>query len=146
MLNQCPKCGAELPQDEQCRDRFERCLIMDYEHPDTYGAVHHLIVACYMLQHNAYSRQGWLGARALIVQAIQDGASPRKLREQNRRRLNSGRRDWKITGGEKIAEVNGITWTRTIADVRLDTAENYRADARLWAASVLADTEAIPGV
>jgi hypothetical protein len=40
-----------------------------------------------------------------------------------------------------MAGLDGIIWTRTIADVRLDSAEAYREDVLRWAESVLADTE-----
>jgi len=141
MSSKCPKCGAEFPLEEQCRERFERCLAKDYEEPSTYGTVHHLTVACYMLQHNAYSREGWLEARKMVAQAIEQGITPTALRKQNRRRFDSAHRQWRLLRGAKLPEVDTIAWTRTIADVRLDTAEVYCADVELWAASVLADTQ-----
>jgi hypothetical protein len=143
MATHCPKCGATFPTNEQCRDRFELCLSKDFVHSASYGAVHHLIVACYMLQHNEYSREGWLDARAFVAQAIQHSVSPMVLRRQSRQRLDSGQRQWKITRGAKISEVDRTVWTRTIADVRLDTSETYCADANGWASSVLSDTEPI---
>lgn len=137
----CPQCGAELPPDQTCRALFERCLVKDYEQPATYGAVHHLVVACYMLQHNEYSRRAWLGARQLVAQVIREGASPARLLQKMQPHLNSNTRTWKIVGEPKIAEVEAIVWTRTIADMRLDSAESYVADAHGWANSILADTE-----
>jgi hypothetical protein len=136
----CPLCGAEFPAGEQCRERFDQCLAKEFENPTTYGAVHHLTVASYMLQHNAYSRQGWLGTRELLVQFIREGKTPTQVRAQNRRKLDSQHRKWSITKGEKIS-TEGWVWTRTIAGVRLDTPERYCADVELWAKSVLADTE-----
>jgi hypothetical protein len=136
----CPLCGAEFPAGEQCRDRFDLCLAKELENPATYGAVHHLTVACYMLQHNAYSRQGWLGTRELLVQFIEQDKTPAEVRAQNRRKLDSHQRKWSITKGERIS-TEGLTWTRTIAAVRLDNPDTYCADVELWAKSVLADTE-----
>lgn len=78
-----------------------------------------------------------------MAQAIQHGISPPVQRKQNRQRFDSGQRQWKFTRGTKISEVDRIVWTRTIADVRLDTAEAYCVDAKRWASSVLADTESI---
>jgi hypothetical protein len=141
----CRQCGAELSPGETCRERFERCLAHDYERPGTYGLVHHLVVACYMLQHNGYSRPAWLAARQMVAQAVGQGLPPATLRAQNRRRLDSGRRSWRVTRGEKMAGVEAISWSRTIADVRLETAEAYQADVRAWAESVLADTEELVG-
>jgi hypothetical protein len=137
----CPQCGAELPSGETCRQRFERCLTLDYEHPETYGAVHHLVVACYMLQHNQYSRRGWLEARTLVDDAIRHGVTPADIRKRNRRSYDSGQRQWSITSGEKMTGVDGITWSRTIADVRMDSAEAYKQDVLRWAESVLSDSQ-----
>jgi len=39
--------------------------------------------------------------------------------------------------------VAAIAWSRTIADARLSTAEQYCADVRAWAESVLADSAAL---
>ena len=139
----CPKCGAVYPSGEQCRDRFDACLVKDFEQPTSYYAAHHLIVTCYMLQHNEYSREGWLWARDLLARFVHDGLTPAAARERNRSMLDSGRRAWSMTIGEKLAQVDAIAWTRTIADVRLDTAEHYCADAERWARSLLADTDAM---
>jgi hypothetical protein len=40
-------------------------------------------------------------------------------------------------------QVRDIVWTRTSAELRIDTAEHYCADVRDWAIAVLADTEAL---
>jgi hypothetical protein len=141
MSQQCPQCGAEFPSDEQCHGRFDLCLAMEFENPGTFGAAHFLTVACYMLQHNAYSRDAWLEAREMIAQFIQDGVTPTEMRKQNRSRLDSRHRRWSIIKGTELSEFDTIVWTRTIADVRLDDPETYCADVRLWAASILADTE-----
>jgi hypothetical protein len=120
------------------------CLAKEFENPTTYGAVHHLTVACYMLQHNEYSREGWLGTRHLLAQFINEGKTPAEVRQQNRHKLDSGQRKWRVTKGAKIS-TDGINWTRTIADVRLDNPKVYCADIELWAKSVLADTEKMVG-
>ena len=73
MTGPCPLCHAEYPSGETCQERFERCLALEFENPGTYGAVHHLTVACYMLQHNRYSREGWLQARALLAEFVKQG-------------------------------------------------------------------------
>lgn len=142
-MNPCPVCGAEFSGEESCRTRFERCLALDYAHISTYGAVHHLVVACYMLQHNEYTRPAWLGARALVAQAIEGNVPPQDLRRQNRARLDSGQRAWKITRGEKMPGVDAIVWSRSVAHVRLETPEAYCIDVREWARSVLDDTESL---
>ena len=141
MVTTCPQCGAILASGEACIDRFNAAQIQEVENPDSYYAVHHLSVPCYMLQHNAYSRRGWLAARQLLHQFIYEGLTPIQARRQSRRTMDSGQGTWSLTKGDKLTQVDDIIWTRTIADVRIDTAEHYCADVRDWAIAVLADTE-----
>ena len=146
--NICPECGAAPAPGESCEERFHRCLALEYEDWAGYGAVHHLTVPAYMLQHpSRYSREGWLEARRLLA-AFLAGESPAEVRKRNRARLEGGRRPWRMSGGEGIARPAGVTWSRTIADVRLDDPAAYRADVAAWARAVLAETEgweALPG-
>jgi hypothetical protein len=143
MAAKCPQCGAILASDEACSDRFTTTQIKEVENPSTYYAVHYLSVPCYMLQHNAYSLAGWLAVRQLLYQFVYEGLTPAEARRQNRTTWDSGRRKWSLTRGTKLDQVGDIVWTRTIADVRFDTALHYCADVRDWAIAVLADTEAL---
>jgi hypothetical protein len=141
MTPNCPQCGAATLPGETCHGRFGLCLALEYQNPAAFGAVHHLMVLCYMLQHNAYSREAWLEARNMLAQFVQEGVTPAEIRRQNRARLDSGRRAGSITKEAKLTEVNAIQWTRTIADVRLDNPDSYCADVVQWATAVLTDTE-----
>ncbi len=140
-MSKCPKCGAEYPPDDSCQNRFNQCLALEYENPSAYGAVHHLTVTCYMLQHNLYSHKAWLDAREMLRQFVEQGVSPADMRARNRSKVDSGKRKWSITQGDKFSRFAEINWTRTIADVRLDNADNYCTDVERWAAAVLQDTE-----
>ncbi len=139
MSFQCPQCGAEYTLDETCQERFDILMVKEVEFP-AYYAVHHLTVPCYMLQHNVYSREGWIGSRELVRQFVLEGLSPLAARRQNRKKLDSGNRSWSLVKGPKLAGVEGITWRYTIANVRSDTADHYCADVRMWAERVLADS------
>lgn len=141
MAYTCPHCGAVYPDGETCQERFNVSQVKELE-DRAYYAVHQLSVACYMLQHDAYSRQGWLVTRHLLARFLQ-GLNPAEARQRYRRQLDSGNRTWSFTKGPKLAGVETIAWTRTIAEVRLDTAEHYRADVRAWAESILADSQAL---
>lgn len=141
MATTCPQCGATFVSGEACIDRFNDAQIKEVENPASYYAVHHLSVPCYMLQHNAYSRRGWLATRQLLDQFVYKGLTPIQARRQSSRTMDSGQRTWSLTKGDKLTQVDDITWTRTIADVRIDTPEHYCADVRDWAIAVLADTE-----
>lgn len=141
MSLKCPLCGGEFVSVEQCREWFDLCMALEYENPAAYGAVHHLSVACYMLQHNAYSAEVWLEARNMVARFIRDGMTPVQVRRQNRSRFDSEHRNWSVTRGAKLPEFGAIVWSRTIADVRLDDPQTYCKDVILWAEKVLSDTE-----
>ncbi len=59
-------------------------MALEYENPIAWGAVHHLTVTCYMLQHNAYSGDVWLEARKMLAQFIQEGHFEAHLRRMRR--------------------------------------------------------------
>lgn len=136
----CAQCGANHASDETCQQRFEACLALEYENPTTYGAVHLLSVACYMLQHNLYSREGWLETRELVRLTINQEATTADIRKMNRDRLDSGVRKWSVTKGAKLAQFAAIRWARTIADIQLENPEGYVSDVKQWAISVVEDT------
>jgi hypothetical protein len=135
MSLKCPLCGGEFASVEQCRERFDLCMALEYENPAAYGAVHHLSVACYMLEHNAYSAEVWQEARNMLAGFIRDGITPEQVRRQSRSRFDSRHRSWSVTTGAKLPEFDSIVWTRTIAGVRLDDPETYCKDVMLWAES-----------
>ena len=140
----CPQCGAVFTSDETCQDRFNVSQVKEFEQP-AYGAVHNLSVPCYMLQHNAYSRDGWLEARKLLAKFVRDGWTSAMARRQGRVDADSGHRAWSFTKGAKLPGVKKIAWSCTLADVRLDNAEAYCADVGRWAESILADSEQLIG-
>ena len=136
----CSQCRAVFTTDETCQDRFNVSQIKEVEQP-AYYAVHHLSVPCYMLQHNVYSREGWIEVRQLLVKFVYDGWTPAMARRHYRVNADSRHRTWSLTKGAKLPGVENIVWNYTIAAVRLDTAESYCADVRHWAESILADSE-----
>jgi hypothetical protein len=142
----CAQCGAVYPSGGTCQDRFNQCLALEYENPAAYGAVHLLTVACYRLQHNLYSRQGWLESRQLVAQTLRLGSNTDEIRKEYQRRLGSGQRNWSVTKGEKLKEFDLIHWSCTIAEIPLDSPARYVAAVRQWAACILEDTDWIaPG-
>ena len=136
----CLQCGAKLTPDETCSDWFNAAQLFELEHPETYGAVHYLSVPCYLLQHNAYSRLGWLAVYRLLHEFVYDDLHPEQARRRMQRIMASSKRQWSLVKGPRLAGVENITWSFTIAEVRLDTAEHYQADVRAWAQAVLEDS------
>jgi predicted trehalose synthase len=142
MATECPQCGARFESDETCEGWFQATQLIEFEQP-AYYAVHHLSVPAFMLQHNRYSREGWVCTRQLLAQFVGGDLTPGEALRHTRSMLAGGRRTWSFTRGPRLAEVEQIVWTRTVADVRADTPEHYCADVRAWAAAVLVDTAAL---
>lgn len=143
MSLECAWCGARYATPgETCEDRFNLALAREFEDP-AFGMVHHLTVPAYMLQHNRYSHVGWLVTRDLLASFVRGEVDPAGARRQYKAKYSGGERAGSITKGPRFAQFDQITWTRTIADVRFDSAEVYRADVEAWAAAVVADTEAV---
>jgi hypothetical protein len=136
----CPECGAP---ENACKSRFDEFLILEFTDPG-YGAVHHLTVAAYMVQHSSkMSKEGWLFQRGLLREFLIEKKPPAYIRKQNRDVVDSGKRTFKIKSQDGIPIINKSTWTKTILDVRTDDAEVYCADINAWAMAVLEDAEGI---
>jgi hypothetical protein len=136
----CPECGAA---DSACEARFNEFLVLEFTDAG-YGAVHHLTVATYMLQHSSkLTREGWLHMRGLLREFIVENKPPAFVRAQNKDKVDSGKRDFKIKSstGERI--ISKSAWAKTILDVRTDNAEVYCSDVNEWARAVLKGAEAV---
>jgi hypothetical protein len=130
----CSECGAT---DNLCQSHFDEFLILEFT--DTaYGAVHHLTVATYMLQHSSkLTREGWLHERELLREFLIENKSPAFIRKQNKDLVNSGKRKFKIKSKDGVPVINKTTWRKTILDVRAENAEVYCEDVTAWARSAL---------
>ena len=136
----CPECGAT---ETLCKTRFDEFLVLEFTDAG-YGAVHHLTVAAYMLQHSSQlTREGWLHERGLLREFLVENKPPSFIRKQNKDLVDSGKRKFKIKSKDGQRVVNKSTWTRTILDVRTENAEVYCEDINAWARSVLEDAEKI---
>jgi hypothetical protein len=131
----CPECGAE-----NCQACFDEFLVLEFTDAG-YGAVHHLTVTTYMLQHSSkLTREGWLHMRGLLREFLVQNKPPALIRKQNKDLVDSGRRKFKIASKDGQPVVSKTTWTKTILDVRLDNAETYCVDVTEWARSVLMES------
>jgi hypothetical protein len=136
----CPECGAP---DAACEARFNECLALEFSDA-AYGAVHHLTVAAYMVQHSGkLTREGWLYERNLLKEFLVENKPPDFIRKQNRDLVDSGKRAFKIKSMDGKPIIDKITWKETILDIRTNNAEDYCEDVRAWAKSVLEDAQAI---
>lgn len=136
----CPECGA---QDQLCQTRFDEFLILEFTDAG-YGAVHHLTVAAYMVQHSSkMTREGWLFERNLLKEFLVENKSPEFIRKQNKDVVDSGKRKFKIKSKTGTPVVDKTTWAKTILDIRSENADVYCEDINAWARSVLEDAEAL---
>ncbi len=145
MSKVCPECGAALNEESTCQEIFGQLLVWEHENPEERYPVHNLLVLCYHLQHpSLYSPDGLRYAQKLLVEFVENDASPQEVRRRDRGRVDSGRRNWKITArdGSVGAYPNPIHWTLTSADVIARGPDRYADSVREWARSVLVDLRA----
>ena len=136
----CPECGAP---DSACEARFHELLALEFEEAG-YGAVHHLTVATYMVQHSSkLTREGWIYERDLLRGFILDHKSPDLIRKQIKDLVDSGKRKFKITSKDGSPKIARMEWTRTILDVRTENSTAYCADITAWATATLLECEGI---
>ena len=134
----CPECGAP---EALCKTRFDEFLILEFTNAG-YGAVHHLTVATYMVQHSSkLTREGWLHERELLREFLIENKPPAFFRKQNKDLVDSGKRKFKIKSKDGLPVINKTTWRKTILDVRMENAEVYCEDVTAWARSALEDSE-----
>jgi hypothetical protein len=136
----CPECSAP---DNLCQTRFDEFLVLEFTDAG-YGAVHHLTVAAFMVQHSSkMTREGWLHERELLREFLVKKKSPAFIRKQNKDLVDSGKRKFKIKSKTGLPVIDKTTWRRTILDVRSENAEVYCEDITAWARSVLEEAEAL---
>jgi hypothetical protein len=136
----CPECGAT---DNLCQTRFDEFLILEFTDAG-YGAVHHLTVATYMVQHSSnMTREGWLFERGLLREFLVENKPPAYIRQQNRDVVDSGKRKFKIKSRTGVPVIDKTIWKKTIMHVRTENAQVYCEDITAWARSVLEEAEKI---
>lgn len=136
----CPECGAP---DNLCQTRFDEFLVLEFTDVG-YGAVHNLTVATYMLQHSSkLTKEGWLYERELLRAFVIENKSPATIRRQIKNTVDSGRRTFTFKSKTGVPVIDKTIWTKTILDVRTESAETYCDDVRAWARSVLEEAQAV---
>jgi hypothetical protein len=137
-MSNCPDCGAP---DAACHARFDELLALEFTRA-SFGAVHHLTVATFMLQHSSrLTLEGWLYERALLREFLVANKPPALVRRENKNKVDSGKRDFNIKSKTGQPVIGKIPWMKTILDVHTDNADTYCADVKAWARAVLSDSE-----
>lgn len=137
-IQSCPECGAVWHDNTTCQDDFHQVLFWENENPAN-GAVHHLMVASYHIQHpSLYSPEALDYAKQLLEAFLVAGRSPDEVRKRSRTQVNSGQRIWKVKGTPDRHGVHPqpVAWTMTVADVVAGGIENYCANVERWAWSI----------
>jgi hypothetical protein len=139
-MSNCPECGAP---DTLCQTRFDEFLVLEFTDAG-YGAVHHLTVATFMVQHSSrMTREGWMYERDLLREFLVENKPPQLVRKQIKDSVDSGKRTFKFKSKTGVPVIDKTTWTRTILDVRAEDAAIYREDINAWARSVLEAAEGL---
>jgi hypothetical protein len=126
-----------------CQTRFDEFLILEFTDAG-YGAVHHLTVATFMVQHSSkLTREGCMYERELLKEFLIENKSPATIRKQIKDTVDSGKRTFKFKSKTGVPVINKTTWTKTILDVRTGNAEVYCEDINAWAMSVLEDVQGL---
>lgn len=105
------------------------------------GAVHHLMVLCYHIQHpELYSREGLAEGIRLLTDFVDGGLTTEEIRRRNRARVDSANRSWKIKGkpGNQGSFSGPVRWKMTAADVVAGGEQAYIPSVQRWARLTLA--------
>jgi hypothetical protein len=135
----CPECGAVWQSGITCLDHFHQILAWEFEDPGGAGAVHHLSVLCYNLQHpSVYSPDTLTWAKILLGRYVVENITPQQVRAEYKHSLDSGNRRYKITGTAASHGVyaHPVNWTTTIAEVIMGGLEGYCERVEAWSRSV----------
>jgi hypothetical protein len=91
-----------------CEACFHALLAFENEHPAAFGAVHHLTVACYFLQHpRGYRPQVLDMWRNLIADSLNGRVTPRELQRRARRQFEGATR---VRDPRAVLPVGWPTW------------------------------------
>jgi UPF0271 protein len=142
-VRRCAECGAPLKEGQPCSAYFDACMALELTDP-RFGAVHHLTVPAYHLQHpSRVSAAGWLAMWQILHAFVVEGTSPTEMRRKNSAAFAPGNKPFSLKRGNHLALPASFTWTRTIADIRVAEPHEYCADVRHWAAAALVDAQHI---
>ncbi len=144
-INVCPSCGAHWHDNVTCEDHFRQMLAWDFSDAQA-GAVHHLTVLCYHLQHpHLLSQEGLVGQMELLRLSIEEAYSPSELRAYNRPLADNATRKTPISARpDNIgAYKQPIAWSMTCSYVTEIGLEGYPDRVRQWASSVMNTLRAV---
>jgi hypothetical protein len=137
----CPECGGLISQDDSCTLRYQRFLVLEFSDA-RFGAVHHLTVPAYMLQHpGQLSSAGWHAMRQTLSAFLIEGVPPAQMRRHITQSAQTQPQKESLTRGSPFQFPPGFAFTRTILSVDDSAPEAYCRDIEAWARQVLAEVQ-----
>jgi hypothetical protein len=139
-MSSCADCGSVQEADASCQQCFEALLAFEYERPVAFGAVHHLTVASFYLQHpRGHSLDALDAWRDVLTESIHGKRTPRDVLARMAARFEGARRVRDLDAATPEWWPNA--WPMTVRDVLapnrdLPTMDEYVERARAWAESV----------
>jgi hypothetical protein len=143
-LSTCPQCGAYAQYGKTCCEKYEEILAIEYESPTVFGAVHHITVMCYNLQHpDSFTAEATAWMQSSLHAIINKGLSPMELRKRARKEFKGDVKVLRHTAQteiyQKYQKSRKMHWSMTVLDIRTNEPEIYVEDVRVWAKSILKD-------
>lgn len=136
----CADCGSAAEPGASCKECFDALLAFEFEHPVAFGAVHHLTVTSFYLQHpRGYSLDALGAWRTVLVESPDEKRAPTEIMKAMSARFEGATRV--RDRAASAPEWWPASWPITVRDVLnpnhdLPTVEEYVARAREWAAAV----------
>ena len=131
-----PACGTI-----GCQEKYGEMLALEFEQPTVFGAVHHLTVICYNIQHpDPFTDEAltWMRSalRAIVEEALSRPELLKRAQGSFRRRFQG-----QTSRRTRASALAGARWSMTVADVRTASPGVYTGDIKAWAKSILNDLE-----
>jgi hypothetical protein len=87
--------------------------------------------------------EGWKYERDLLREFLVEKKTPAMIRKQIKDTVDSGKRTFKFKSKTGVPVIEKATWTKTILDVRAESAGIYCEDIEVWARSVMEEAEQV---
>jgi hypothetical protein len=123
-----------------CFGKYGEILALEFESPAVFGAVHHITVNCYNIQHpDEFTTEAQEWMLSALRDVIEKGLTPAELLE--RARKSSGQCLKMRRETVSATPVRRIPWSMTVLHIRTDSPEVYTGDIMAWAKSILNDLD-----
>ena len=128
-----------MPDGVTCESIFGEFMSLEFTDP-SYGQVHFLTVACYMIQHHHYSDEAYVWIQSALMHYLEKGRSSEKIR------LDAAQGPGRTKGIRRPSDaplLPRVAWSMTIADVaaQVSDAESYRSLIHDWGLLTLNEME-----